>query len=166
MKRRDVKDSHERSVLDSFERYLSSKNSTLTVVERPDPPDAIVDIDDIRTWVEITDAFTNGEVARSITSAAAEDVPNWTCEETKILNPDESFESVLSNVIAKKLGNQQLQSMSSSSGAGILLIGIYSVFHDDSDLTRLSNVARDALTGSSMFSEVYLYSWGHKFHKV
>lgn len=166
MKRRDVKDHHEKSVIDSFQGYLASNGATLTVVDRPDPPDAIVDINGARSWVEITDAFTSDAVARSITSAPADDVPHWACGKTVALNPDESFEEILTKVINKKLSNRQLQSIASNSGKGILLVGIYSVFHDDSDFPRLLEVARSALTSNSMFSSVYLYSWEHGFHKV
>jgi hypothetical protein len=166
MKRRDVKYHHEKSVIDSFQAYLASNGAILTVVNRPDPPDAIVDINGARSWVEITDAFTSDAVARSITSAPADDVPHWTCGTTGVLNPDESFEEILTKVINNKLSNQQLQSITSNSGKGILLVGIYSVFHDSSDFPSLLEVARNALPSNSMFSGFYLYSREHEFHKV
>lgn len=166
MKRRDVKDHHEKSVLDSFKSYLASNGTTLMVVDRPDPPDAIVDINGTRSWIEITDAFTSDTVARSITSAPTDDVPHWACEKTTVLNPDESFEEILIKVITKKLINKQLQSITSTSGKGILLVGIYSVFHDNSDFPRLLEVARNVHTINSMFSEIYLYSREHEFYNV
>ncbi|HDL9484052.1 TPA: hypothetical protein PX784_003701 [Vibrio cholerae] len=166
MKRRDVKDKHEESVLASFESYLAQNGVTLQVINRPDPPDAIVEINGVRSWVEITDAFTSDEVARSVTSAAAEDVPHWACDKTVVLNPDESFECIFRNVIAKKINNKQIQIVSSEYGKGILLVGVYSVFHDESDMQHLVNVARQVLAENTIFDDVYLYSWGHNFHKV
>ena len=68
MKHRDIQATHEESVLNSFKNFLSTQDLELDVVDKPDPPDAIVQLAGMVTWIEITDAFHDANWARSITS--------------------------------------------------------------------------------------------------
>ena len=70
---RDLNSIHESAVLDSYKNLLSSQGKVLEVIDRPDPPDAIVKVDGVDTWIEITDAHFSHETANRITSHAADD---------------------------------------------------------------------------------------------
>ncbi|MBH0066821.1 hypothetical protein [Pseudoalteromonas sp. NZS100] len=60
---RDLNPTHESAVLDSYKNLLSSQGKVLKLINRPDPPDAIVKIDGVDTWIEITDAHFSQETA-------------------------------------------------------------------------------------------------------
>ena len=57
MKRNELKDAHEDAVLESFKKHSTSLNNTIVIISKPEPPDAIITINGITTWIEITDAF-------------------------------------------------------------------------------------------------------------
>ncbi|MFB2755934.1 hypothetical protein ACE02G_20065 [Shewanella xiamenensis] len=166
MKRRDVKDHHERSVLDSFACVTQADGKNFKVISRPDPPDAFVDIGEDRTWIEITDAFLSGDLARSITSYSADDVAHRACGKTVVVNPVRVLEESLCCVIEKKLKNQQLDQIAKCNGMGILLVGLYSPFMDSDDISNLVKIASDCLAGNTLFKEAYLYDREHRFYKV
>lgn len=89
MKRREVKEYHEKAVTAHFKNYLSLENKTLVVISNPDPPDAIVKIDENKTWIEITDAYLKREIAEFTTSTIADDGPLYLCQKKAVfaLNP-------------------------------------------------------------------------------
>ena len=72
--RRRLKDIHENAVIRQFKAYLEIDGVRLKVLDRPEPPEAIVDIDGKRTWIEITDAFLDKKHAIGLTSGACDDV--------------------------------------------------------------------------------------------
>ena len=63
----------------------------MIISDRPDPPDALVEIDQNRSWIEITDAFLNGEHARSLTSYAADDTEHIPPTNTFTIEPDKTL---------------------------------------------------------------------------
>jgi hypothetical protein len=46
MKRSAVKEVHEKSVLDAFKRLIESSGNTVKVLSKPEPPDAIISINE------------------------------------------------------------------------------------------------------------------------
>ena len=104
MRRREVKEVHEQAVLDSFQRYIENKGKSFKVIDRPEPPDALVLINEQKDWIEITDALLSKEMAESITSYAAEDIPNRPVsrKDRFVIEPNETFRNVLIEVIIKK----------------------------------------------------------------
>ncbi len=73
--RRNLKQEHELAVLNSFARPLKAEGKSLEILEQPDPPEAIVNIDKMKTWIEDADAFLDEEHARSLMNSIADDVP-------------------------------------------------------------------------------------------
>lgn len=101
--RKDLKDAHENSVLSTFKDYIKEKGSILKVENRPDPPDAFVEIDNNKTWIEITDAFFSDSVAESITSYAAHDKTHQPSESGLFIDPDAITSERVESVIRKKV---------------------------------------------------------------
>jgi|GEM_PF-945666 len=170
MKYRDIQPAHENSVLDSFEGYLKESGATFQVIERPDPPDALVNIDGEPCWVEITDAFQSIEWAKSITSYAAEDKTHTPRKSGVIFNPDSAACEKVKEVIVKKYDKQTMKDLYLSRGQGILLVGAYTplttleeIIEQGSDLI-LSEISQKI----SIFKSIYLYQnsqQGHVFSK-
>ena len=130
MIRRDVKESHEKCVLEGFKTYCGLLNHRLEIIERPDPPDAIIDFNGKRMWIEITDAFISKELAESITSFASEDKKNIPIPKNKrfIVSPHERFSSILKETILKKYEKPSINDIFNRYGSGILLVGIVNPF--------------------------------------
>lgn len=168
MKRRDVKDRHEVSVLDSFKQHLKTEEGrSLSIIDRPDPPDAMVFLDNNQTWIEVTDAILNAEYARSITSYPAEDVAHVPCENKKIQDSDDIFTEEVINVVSKKYAKATLRNIYIANGPGILLVGLYSPFVSVIDINELQKeVSVLSKNKDGRFKDVYLYDMDHTFYKV
>ena len=93
--RRDLKSVHEEAVLSQFKAYLESKGCNLEILERPEPPEAIVELNGNRSWIEITDAFLDKDHARGLTSYAADNVTHVPDDGRLIFDPDAIFSKVL-----------------------------------------------------------------------
>jgi len=161
MKRNELKDEHELSVIDRFRVYIESKGDSFNVLERPDPPDAIVEINGNKTWIEITDAFLCTEIAESITSYAADDVSHRPVPSKKkrVINPKEQFSSVLQKVILDKYKKQTMISTFNSYGYGILIIGIFNPFStlEDIVITEKDRIMKVIQNEVKIFDRIFLY---------
>lgn len=171
MKRAEVKDAHENSVLNSFVEHCTNCGNTVKVISKPEPPDAIVTINGNATWVEITDAFFSPELAESITTHVADDkihkpVPK---EKRLSIDPDGQFNSVLESVIIKKYDKESIGNVYKQYGSGILLVGVINPFSDAKELISTENqkILEAIKLKEKRFSEIYLYDvHDHIFHKL
>lgn len=169
--RRKIKEAHENSVLASFGEYLKGKGQSLTVKTQPDPPDAFVEIDGTDTWIEITDAFYSQDVAISITSYGADDVPHRPSQGGLVVDPDKTTINKVVSVISEKLNKKTMIFIARSSGKGILLVGLYGPFFDlDEIANNLPEALKTDLANQQVFDSVYLYETCnenvHKYKKV
>ena len=167
MNRREIKDQHESSVLKSFEGYLLENEKRLLIKERPDPPDALVIINEKATWIEITDAFFNHEFARSLTSYAANDMDHIPADGGLYIEPDASFEQNVQTVVSKKYQKNSLLNVYEKHGAGILLVGLYSPFAAVDEVKELVKVVSELKAqGDGRFNKIYMYDESHNFYPV
>ncbi|WP_207060893.1 hypothetical protein [Motiliproteus sp. SC1-56] len=167
MKRREAKEKHEQSVLHSFEKYLLNKGVTLKIIGHPEPPDALVNIDGKETWVEITDAFLNEELARSISSYPADDVPHIHTKRKLIIDPEQIYEGVVQDVVLAKYNKNAIRNVYKMYAQGILLVGLFSPFVDIEDIEDLVLKIKIIKNGSdNRFGKIYLYDRDRNFHKI
>ncbi len=171
MKRADVKEAHEDSVLNRFIKHCSNCGNTVRVISKPEPPDAIVTINGIPTWIEITDAFFSRELAESITTCIADDKSHKPVPKEKrfCIDPDEQFSLTLESVIVKKYDKDSIGKVYNEYGCGILLVGIINPFSDAKDLinTEKQRILKAIKPKDKRFNEIYLYDvHDHLFHKL
>jgi hypothetical protein len=167
MNRNEIKDAHERSVVDSFARYLVGQGRTLTVQGYPDPPDAMVELDGQPGWIEITDAFIGSEFARSLTSYAADDRVHIPVEQLSVMDPDANFSEVVRSVVEKKYAKASIGRIYERHGPGVLLVGLYSPFlgnEERAELIQRISAIRQQRDGR--FKEIYVYDQAHNFYPV
>ncbi|RZT98240.1 hypothetical protein EV681_0016 [Advenella incenata] len=126
--RRNLKNLHEEAVLRQFKDYLEKDGINLKILERPEPPEAIVELNGRKTWIEITDAFLDSHHAISLTSGASDDVEHVPDHRRLIYEPDESFSAVFHSVIEAKYDKASMHSIANSQGSGILLVGVFTPF--------------------------------------
>lgn len=171
MKRYEIKNAHEDSVLESFKKHSAVSNETIEIISKPEPPDAIVTINGNTTWIEITDAFFNKEFAESITTYVADDKVYKPIPKRKgpYIEPDKHFSNVLEGVIVKKYDKASIGKVYKEHGAGILLVGIYNPFSHAGVLVRTEKekILNAINSKEQRFNKIYLYSiHGHDFYKL
>ncbi len=165
--RKDLKDAHENSVLSTFKDYMKEKGSILKIEDRPDPPDALVEIDNNKTWIEITDVFFSDDVAKSITSYSAHDKTHQPSESGLVIDPDKITSKQVESVIKKKLTKTTMVKLAKKHGSGILLVGLFNPFFDINDIEDLLSPAfKSQLQSQQVFNSIYLYeNCSEKTHK-
>lgn len=171
MKRNEIKNAHEDSVLDSFKKHSASLSSIIVIISKPEPPDAIITINGITTWIEITDAFFSRKIAESITTHVADDKTHKPVPKEKrfCIEPDEQFSSILESVIVKKYDKGSIGSVYKQYGSGILLVGIINPFSDAKELINIEKqrILEAIKSKEQRFNEIYLYDvHDHIFHKL
>lgn len=171
MKHREIQSAHEQSVLYSFGAYLAGRGVSLEVVDRPDPPDAIVKIDGKDCWIEITDAFQSSDWARSLTSYAADDKSHQPYQSRVIYEPDSQACDKVKEVILKKYEKSSMNGLLSQYGQGILLVGSYTPLTTPEEIIEQAGEAilTELASKTAVFSSIYLYrntATGHSFTKA
>lgn len=164
MKRSEVKEVHEDSVLKAFQHYNENR---VDILDKPEPPDALIEIDGIKNWIEITDAFINPDHARSLTTHIAED-KEWIKSTPTLINVD-SFKEILRSVTEKKYNKPSIQNVYKEFGQGILIIGCFSPFHYpiNENIEDLADVIKDIYSSNEkIFKEIYVYDYDYKLVKV
>ena len=155
---RDLNSAHETAVLNSYKNHLSVERKVLVIIERPDPPDAIVKIDGEDTWIEITDAHFSRETAISITSHAAEDKIHVPSKGGLVGDPDSITNERIESAIRAKLYKSTMQSLAISKKPGILLVGLFGPFFDILEVeSNFSDEFKAELSTQSVFCSIYVY---------
>ncbi|WP_287719502.1 hypothetical protein [Nitrosomonas sp.] len=160
MKRCKVKETHENSVLEAFKNLSEFNGNTVKILSKPEPPDAIIAINNKDVWVEITDAFITPEHATSLTSSAAKD-KEWIKSPKKSINIDNFYE-ILKSVILKKYTKKSIKKIYLERGAGILIVGYFSPFHYPvhENMEELTNIIKNIYSlNDRIFKEIYLYDY-------
>lgn len=156
--RRELKELHEAAVLASFGRYLRDQGIAFSILDKPDPPDAIVELNGRKTWIEITDVFYSTNVAISITSYAADDMPHRPSSGGLVFDPDSTISERVSSVIREKFMKKTMCNQRGSMGPGILLVGLYGPFFDISDFPEnLSEELKNEIASQQVFDSMYVY---------
>jgi hypothetical protein len=158
--RRDLKSTHEDAVIRGFIEHLKARGSLVKIIGKPEPPDAIVDIDGKKTWIEVTDAFLDQAHAIGLTSGASDDVTHRSDSRRLIIDPDDTFRESLLTVIDKKYSKASIQAVARANGPGILLVGIFTPFNTATGIASeeqcsIGNLAKK--NSIQVFSQIYVY---------
>ena len=166
MLRRDVKECHENAVLKNFMVYLEARGVDVELLCKPDPPDAVVKIDERKSWIEITDVFVDDKLAESITSGLASDKPHKPVPKTSrfVVEPAQGFGEKLSESISGKYG--KMRNVYDTYGPGILLVGIQTPF-SSAECLSLNKLKKPENADSKIFSKIFYYDTsGSAFHEA
>lgn len=171
MKHREIQSAHEESVIDSFTSFLEAKGKDLKVLDRPDPPDAIIEINGKNSWIEITDAFQSPDWAKSITSYAADDKEHKAYKSRLICDPDQEACRKIKEVIVKKYNKRSMNELFKVRGQGILLVGAYTPLTSPEEIIELAReiIISEIRKHTPIFKSIYLYQnmeLGHSFKRL
>lgn len=167
MKRNEIKSSHENAVLDSFIDYCKLEGDICIILDQPDPPDAIVKINNDLTWIEITDCILDKSYAEDITSYASDDKKHKSDAMKIKISPTETCNSELKTVILKKYTKNSIGDVYKEYGKGILLVGLYSPFVNFENLEDITKGLLEEINTQEeqRFFKIFFYNHERKFVK-
>jgi hypothetical protein len=165
MERNEIKLNHENAVLSSFIDYCKLEDNICNIIDQPDCPNTVVEINNIRTWIEITDGFHNKSYEEYIVSDESDG--NMHKSDTKKITRIETFNSELINVILKKYTKDSIGDVYKEYGKGILLVGLYSPFVNFENLEGITKGLLEEIYAEEeqRFDKIFFYNHEHKFIK-
>jgi hypothetical protein len=123
MSRNDIKDKHERYIVDEFIRYWEDQNHEhFQVVERPDPPEAIVESLHRRTWIEVGTVYASDAWAQDLHSYTNPDEEHRPMPPGRHFKMDQTFAERFVNVLQDKLTKKSYAAAFTALGPGVLLL--------------------------------------------
>ncbi len=124
MRPRDkVSEAHQNAVIDQFVAYLNSDaDSKFKIIDRPDPPDAIISDGTRTTWVEHTDLYRSGDEARDELSYVTPGEDHKPHTENPIHDPDNRIAKEFVNRMRDKLSKNSYAETFRNYGPGYLVI--------------------------------------------
>jgi hypothetical protein len=117
-------------------RFNRQYRTHFEVVDRPDPPDAIIQSTKtgLRRWVEVTSAFTNAAWARDVYSYATPGETHIPMSNSVMINGDQRFASSLCDTLISKIHNTAYERCAASYGKGFLVVAIQYPAFDETTL--------------------------------
>jgi hypothetical protein len=143
---KEAKSAEEKAYLKAFCQWASAKyNKTLTILDFPDPPDALIQVDNKQTWLELTQAFRSEEEAREHTAFITPGRPPYTRKEQLIADCDWRINQAFFKALDKKIWHRNYQPLLEKYGYGILIVDIKDLLFDDSTLHLIKDWYDDFL---------------------
>ena len=156
--RREINPLHEAAVVKAAVNAHNARfGCGFIIIDKPDPPDAILQDGERQLWLEHTDAFYPGW-ARDLTTFAASDKSHVPMDGGLHANMDQSLAEVFCSVVRKKLDNPAYVPLVRDLGPGILVVGLESPWLSDETIEAISRawLAQGDTRLNEVFSHVYL----------
>lgn len=164
MDRQALRDFRENAIIQEFVQWLNAHESTdLRIVERPDPPDAILTCSSAVTWMELTDIVRNKDEAEELFSYMATGSPTHRHEGLAI-NGNDVLPEVFLATLHNKLVKTSYLDVYKKYGRGILLLNEVDPLFDESTLELIIEAVELYLDdnpggGYGYFRPVYFRHW-------
>lgn len=124
-KHRIVQEAHEWFTVSLFlESFNRRYHSNFAVVEKPNPPEAIIRSGRMTRWVEVTTAYWNKSFAIDVRSYATEGEIHRPIGDGVFVSPDSEFSENFVSVVKKKLEKPNYAKFRDSYGPGYLVVSV------------------------------------------
>lgn len=154
----ELKRAHELAVAKDFAKFISKPTSNYSVVETPDPPDAILkDNNGEQLWVEITDVFRSEKEAKEAYSWAFGGDTVYTHPAGVIFEPDKVISYSTVEGVERKLNKNSYKTALDKYGKGILILWIDDPLFTQSTLDKIKKKFYTKSLTSDYFREVYVF---------
>ena len=121
--RKKIQGNHELAVLNEFINWLNSQShGEFKIIERPDPPDAIIKGNGRIEWLEHTDAYRSPEEAQEERSLMTSGEKPFHWKEHSIISPDERIAAIVVNNLYSKLQKDSYKTVYEKYGQGTLIL--------------------------------------------
>ena len=130
------------------------------IIERPDPPDAIIEDEMGTTWIEHTNAFFSREWAQDLQTFPGPEEKRVAMPSGPYGGMDHQLALAVRAAIVAKAGNPKYQPVIEKDGPGILVVGLESPWldtHSFEEIYRLFET-RPVDGIGTVFSSIYLGS--------
>ena len=143
MTRREIQEKSEKSSIESALRILYPLSSLFgndpEIIDKPNPPDAIVQQGNKIFWVEHTNAYRSKDEARELWTHVVPGEKPYTRKEGIIIEPDKQMSLAIRNAVVKKMTSDSYAGYFEKHGQGILIISERDPLFSSSSLDRLQN---------------------------
>lgn len=121
--REQIQRAHEDAVINTFLAWYNLRNTTnFTVIEKPDPPDAIAQDGDKFIWIEHADIYRSYEEAQEERSYVNPGEKPYVRKEHPIFSPDERTAIAFMTTLDKKISKGSYEEWHIKYGQGILIL--------------------------------------------
>jgi len=157
--RKTIKNGHENYVVSQFIAWYNKRyRSNYTIVDKPDPPDAIARSNRRTLWLEHCDIYRSGDEAREEYSAIVPGEKFVPHSEHPIFDPDERTASALLALIGNKISKTSYDKYAEKYGKGVLIATERDPLFSDSTIQTIKRKIHSANIDivPSHFRSVYL----------
>lgn len=157
--RRPVQQEHERAVVRQFLAWLNRRRGMrFTVIDEPDPPDAIIQSVRATRWVEVTDAFWTDRYAEDLYSYATPGEEHRPVGAGPFVQTDKTFARRFVKTLSSKLKKRSYLPFFKRYGAGYLIVSVQHQWFDGQTLREMKDLwhATQPVANLGCFREVYV----------
>lgn len=157
--RGSVKQQHERAVIADFLSWLNSRHGTCySVMEEPNPPDAIIHSVRVTRWIEIVDAFWTEEYAKDLNSAVTPGEGHKPVGPGPHVGMDIRFAENFVKAVSRKLQKDSYLPFLKKYGTGYLVVSIHHPWFDNHTVRQMKNLWSHGRPWPDMgcFSKIYI----------
>jgi len=156
--RKPIKQAHERAQVALFLQWFNARYRTnFSVVEEPDPPEAIIRSGRTTRWVEVTDAFWSDAFAKDEYSYATPGEVHEPIGTGPFLNPDEAFSKRFVDAVRKKLEKRSYEDSRGLYGPGYLVVPIMYPLFDANTIRMMRELwSQTRINDLGCFRSVYM----------
>ena len=135
-----IKKKHERFHTNNFLEWINKTyHCNYRVISEPEPPEAIIQTNSKKSWVEISTAFLNSYYAQDVTSYATSGEKHVRASNGLFLDPDKTAAHNFITVVKKKLEKRSYLPIAKELGPGYLIIPILNPFFDEDTLSAMKD---------------------------
>lgn len=156
--RAKIRTKHETAVLQSaLQEHNRHYGLSLKIVDRPDPPDAILSDGSITTWMELTNAFFSSEWAQDLFSYTSNE-PHKPMRPGPYINMDVQLAENFCTLLRQKSEKPSYKPFIEKYGPGILVVGLETPWLDSTTFDAIDKEwsARGKPDISRIFNHIYL----------
>ena len=156
--REQIKQMHEDDVIEQFLSWHNSKCKTqFTVIEKPEPPDAIAKDGNNYIWIEHADIYRSMEEAKQERSTVTPGEEPYERQEYPIFEPDKRTAVAFEKILLKKLSKKSYSKFAEKYGLGILLLTERDPLFSKSTLNCIGDRLKSCdFNNKGYFGSVYL----------
>lgn len=134
-----VKDLHENaSIQEALDILNLGQVKQFKIIERPDPPDAIIFNGETYSWIEHVDAFRSDEEARELLSSVTPGETPYQRNEQLIYSPDTRIVESIKCKLLNKLKKTSYEPYFKKYGKGILIISEQDCLFSETSVEHLA----------------------------
>ncbi len=166
--RRHVQVLHERFNVQLFlDEFNARYHTDFTVIDEPNPPEAIIQSKEATRWVEVTTAYTSESQAISLNTYAVKGERYKPTEQEIVDKPDEQFAKKFVGVITKKLGKTSYEPFFKRYGKGYLVVSIQHPLFDQKTMEAIERVWDETkILDKGFFKSIYIVDRVNNGYKV